>query len=120
MNTNKEYEVQKIREYYTEKEPTELETLKALDAKVKSPANVFAYVFGGISSIIMGLGMSLVMTDIGGVLGIENTMITGIIIGTIGMLGAIIDYPVYKKILGRRRKKYSDEIIALSDNIIKG
>lgn len=118
MNTNKEYEVQKIREYYTEKEPTELDALKKLDTKVKRPANVFAYVFGGISSIVMGLGMSLVMTDIGGVLGIENTMITGIIIGTVGMLGVIIDYPVYKKILGSRRKKYSEEIIALSDNII--
>lgn len=118
MNTNKEYEVQKIREHYTEKKPTELDALKELDAKVKRPANIFAYVFGSISSIVMGLGMSLVMTDMGGVLGIENTMITGIIIGMVGMLGAIIDYPIYKKILGRRRKKYSDEIIALSDNII--
>jgi len=36
------------------------------------------------------------------------------------MLMAIINYPVYKKMLGSRRKKYAAEIIALSDKIMKG
>ena len=66
MNKNdQEFLVQKIRSQYTEKESTELDALRELDAKVKRPANVFAYVFGSISTIIMGAGMSLVMTDIG-------------------------------------------------------
>ena len=65
MNKNdQEFLVQKIRSQYTEKESTELDALRELDAKVKRPANVFAYVFGSISAIIMGVGMSLVMTDI--------------------------------------------------------
>lgn len=120
MNKNdKEFIVQKIRTQYTEKENTQLEALKKLDAKVKKPANVFAYVFGSIAAIIMGSGMSLVMTDIGQTLGIQNTMVTGIVIGVIGLLMAIINYPVFKKILASRRKKYAKEIIALSDNIMK-
>lgn len=121
MNKNdQEFLVQKIRSQYTEKESTELDALRKLDAKVKRPANVFAYVFGSISAIIMGVGMSLVMTDIGATVGISDPMLPGIIIGIAGMFMAIINYPIYKGILGARRKKFSDKIIAISDKIMKG
>lgn len=119
MNRNdQEYLVQKIRTQYTEKEHTNLDALRELDAKVKRPANVFAYIFGGISAIIMGCGMSLVMTDIGSTIGMTDTMVPGIIIGIVGMLMAIINYPIYKGILGSRRKKYADQIMKLSDKIM--
>lgn len=121
MNKNdQDFLVQKIRTQYTEKEHTGLDELKELDTKVKRPANVFAYIFGSISAIIMGAGMSLVMTDIAETVGIQNPMLYGIIIGIIGMFMAIINYPIYKGILGSRRKKYADKIIALSDKIMKG
>ena len=101
MNKNdQEFLVQKIRSQYTEKESTELDALRELDAKVKRPANVFAYVFGSISTIIMGAGMSLVMTDIGATVGISDPMLPGIIIGIAGMFMAIINYPIYKGIIG--------------------
>ncbi|MBP3378806.1 MAG: dihydropteridine reductase, partial [Clostridia bacterium] len=109
----------KIRTQYTEKEHTGLDELKELDAKVKRPANVFAYIFGSIGAMIMGSGMSLVMTDIGTTVGIGDPMIPGIVIGVAGMLMAIVNYPIYKGILGSRRKKYADKIIALSDKIMK-
>lgn len=112
--------VEKIRTQYMEKENTELDELHELDAKVKRPANVFAYVFGSVSALIMGSGMSLVMTDIGESFGITDAMIPGIIIGVIGMLMVIINYPIYKRILGLRRKKYADKVIALSNKIMKG
>lgn len=119
MNKNdQEFLVQKIRTQYTEKEHTGLDELKELDLRVKHPANVFAYIFGSINAIIMGAGMSLVMTDIGGAVGIDDPMIPGIVIGVVGMLMAIINYPIYKGILGSRRKKYADKIIALSDKIM--
>ena len=121
MNRNdQDFLVQKIRTQYTEKEHTGLDELKELDKKVKRPANVFAYIFGSISAIIMGAGMSLVMTDIAETVGIQNPMLYGIVIGIIGMFMAIINYPIYKGILGSRRKKYADKIIALSDKIMKG
>lgn len=120
MNRNdQEFLVQKIRTQYTEKEHGPLDELKALDRKVKKPANVFAYVFGSVSAIIMGSGMSLVMTDIGAQLGISQTMVPGIIIGVVGMLMAIVNHPLYQKILSSRRKKYADRIIALSDQLMK-
>jgi len=119
MNENdKDFLVQKIRTQYTEKESTELDALRALDRRVKRPANVFSYVFGSISAIIMGAGMSLVMTDIGTTVGIDNPMMPGIVIGMIGLVLAIANYPIYKNILTSRRRKYADEIIALSDKIM--
>ena len=118
MNKNdQEFLVQKIRSQYIEKESTELDALCALDAKVKQPANVFAYVFGSIAAIIMGAGMSLVMTDIGADIGVVEPMVPGIIVGIIGMLMVIANYPIYKRILSSRRKKYADKIIELSDKV---
>lgn len=119
MNRNdQEFLVQKIRTQYMEKESTRLDALKELDTKVKRPATVFAYAFGSIGAVVMGSGMSLVMTDIGEVLGMENTMVPGIIIGVIGLVMAIINYPIYKSFLSSRRKKYADQIMKLSEEIM--
>ena len=110
MNKNdQEFLFQKIRTQYTEKEHTHLEALKELDEKVKRPANTFAYIFGSFSAIVMGSGMSLVMTDIGAALGMSNTMVLGTIIGIAGMLMAIINYPIYKGIVR----------LCFSENILK-
>ena len=123
MNRNDtEFIVQKIRTQYMEKDSSEknLDLLRELDAEVKHPANVFGYVFGSISAIIMGAGMSLVMTDIGQQLGISNTMPPGIVIGGVGMLMAIATYPIYKSILASRKEKYADRILELSEKIMNG
>ena len=119
MNKNdQQFMAQKIRTQYMEKTPSELDELRALDAKVKRPANIFAYGFGSISAIIMGAGMSLVMTDIGATVGIASAMAPGIVIGVVGMLMAIVNYPIYKRMLAARRERYADQIIALSDKIM--
>ena len=119
MNRNDtEFMVQKIRTQYTEKEHTGLDELKELDTKVKRPANVFAYIFGSISAIIMGAGMSLVMTDIGATIGITSALVPGIAIGALGLGMALLTYPMYKGILNSRKKKYGAEILTLSDKIM--
>ena len=119
MNKNdQQFMAQKIRTQYMEKQSTELDALRELDAKVKRPANVFAYLFGSISAIIMGAGMSLVMTDIGASIGMQNTMVPGIVIGLVGMVMAIVNYPIYRGIMNTRKKKYADEILSLSDKIM--
>ena len=119
MNKNdQQFMAQKIRAQYMEKESTELDALRELDAKVKRPANVFAYVFGSISAVVMGAGMSLVMTDIGSAIGITDALVPGIAIGVVGLCMALLTYPIYKKILNSRKKKYGAEILSLSDKIM--
>ena len=117
---DKEYVVEKIRSQYTEQEHTELDALKALDAKVKKPANVFGYTYGSLGTIVMGAGMSLVMTDIGAVLGMADTLLPGIVVGVVGLAMALTTYPIHKKILNSRKKKYAHQIMELSDRITKG
>ena len=119
MNRNdQQFMAQKIRTQYMEKESTELDALRELDAKVKRPANVFAYTFGSISAIVMGAGMSLVMTDIGATIGITSALVPGIAIGVVGLGMALLTYPMYKGILNSRKKKYGAEILTLSDKIM--
>lgn len=121
MNKNdQEILAQKIRIQYTEKEHTALDELKELDSKVKRPANLFAYIFGIIGAIVMGSGMSLVMTDIAEMIGVGNPMILGTVIGIVGLIMTIINFPIYKTILNSRRKKYAEEIIEISDRIMEG
>ena len=119
MNRNdQQFMAQKIRTQYMEKTPSGLDALRELDAKVKRPANVFAYVFGSISAIIMGAGMSLVMTDIGATIGIASAFVPGILVGVVGLGMALLTYPMYRGILNSRKKKYGAEILSLSDEII--
>lgn len=118
MNKNdQEFLVQKIRTQYTEREHSGLDELKKLDAKVKRPAYAFAWIFGIVGAMVMGAGMSLVMTDLGSTLGIAEPMVPGVVVGAIGMVMALVNYPIFKSILVSRRKKYAERVIALSDQI---
>lgn len=120
MNKNdQQFAAQKIRAQYIAKEDTELDELRRLDTKVKRPANVFTYIFGSFSAIIMGSGMSLTMTDIGEILKLSNTLVPGIIVGCVGLALVLINYPIYKHILNSRKKKYASEILSLSEKIIE-
>ena len=115
-----EFMVEKIRSQYMQEQHTELDALKALDARVKRPARVFGYVYGTAGAIVMGAGMSLVMTDIGAVLGLEKSLVPGINLGVVGLGMALTTWPIYKKLLASRKKKYASRIMALSERIVKG
>lgn len=114
MNTDKIYAEQIANEYAT-KETSKVKALKKLDAKAKNPAYIFAFTFGIVSSLILGVGMCLCM----GVIGANNllTMVLGIIIGCVGILGVSINYPIYKKILTTSKNKYASDIIKLANEI---
>ena len=117
---DKEFMVEKIRSAYTEPQHTELDELKALDAKVKRPAKVFGFTWGTVGAIVMGSGMSLVMTGIGSVLGMEQPLVPGIVIGAAGMAMTLTTWPIYKRILTSRKKKFAPQIMELSDRITRG
>ena len=62
----------------------------------------------------------IVMTDIGATIGLASAMIPGIVIGVVGMSMALSTYPIYKKMLNDRKKKYAPEILKLSEKIMQG
>ena len=117
-NKDNEYIVRAIRSKYTERSYTELDELIALDKKAKRPADIFAYILGSIGALVMGAGMSLVMTDIGAVAGIDAPLVPGIVIGIIGMAVAIVNYPIYRSVLSSRRKKFAGRVREISDKLL--
>ena len=114
MNTDKIY-AEQIANEYAPKQTSKVKALKRLDAKAKNPANIFAFTFGIVSSLVLGTGMSFAMGVIGS--GSILTIVLGIIIGCIGIVGASVNYTLYKKILTKSKNKYADDIIKLANEI---
>jgi len=115
MSSNEIKLVEKIKEQYTKHALTKTEQLKALDKNVKRGVRVFSYIYGSVSSLVLGTGMCLAM----GVIGTGTPlMLAGIAIGVIGIGLVSSTYPIYKRLLEKSKKKHADEIIALSDEIL--
>lgn len=112
MNNVNQSVVEKIRNDYTQKQISKLDELKALDKKVKRPATVFGYVYGSVSSLVLGTGMCFAMKVIG------NSMALGIGIGVVGIALTLTTYPIFKAILKTRKEKYSKQILELSDSLL--
>lgn len=114
MNTDKIY-AEAIANEYAPKDTSKVLALKKLDRKAKRSANVFAYTFGIITSLIAGTGMCLSMDVIGG--GTAGFMVLGITIGILGLAGMGINYFIYKKLLEKGKQQYAFEIIELAKQI---
>ena len=116
-------ELKRIRDKYTA--PTEAEDkmarLRRLDASVTNTAQAVALVFGVIGTLILGFGMSLIMTELGEALGISGdaAMVIGITVGVAGGILASLAYPIYNAIVKAKRKKLASEIIRLTDELMK-
>lgn len=114
MNTDKII-AEKIASEYAPKNTNKLQALKKLDRKAKQGAEIFAYTFGIISSLILGTGMCFAMEIIGDKSTV--TMILGIVIGLVGIFGVSINYFIYKKLLNKGKMKYGSDIIQLAKEI---
>lgn len=110
--TNKQYANKLIKQYGSQ-EKTDLERLKELDKMVKRPAIIFGYVFGSISTLILGFGMCVAMEEI-----LKGYMWLGIGVGVIGIGLCLLTYPIYKRILSSRKKKYCENILNLSNKLL--
>lgn len=111
-------EVEAIRKKYAPKEEDKMAQLRALDAKVTSRATRISILVGVIGSIIMGTGMSLIMTDFGSLLG-AAALPVGILVGLIGMVILALAYPLYNRTLKKEREKVAPEILKLTDELMK-
>lgn len=111
-------EVEAIRSKYLPKQEDKLEQLRKLHSIPARAASVTAITFGVIGALILGTGMSLIMTDLGAILGLQDVMIPGILIGLIGMIPLGLAYPIYKRVLEKQRRKIGPEILRLSDELL--
>ena len=114
-------EIKKIRQKYQTPEENGMERLRKLDARVTQKATSMSLVLGVLGALIMGFGMSLVMTDLGAVLEMHEvvSMVVGVLSGISGMVLAVLAYPVYKNVVKKERKKAAPEILKLTEELMK-
>ncbi len=108
------------KKYAADTPPAEVDKmaeLRRLDAGVTHKAMTVSLTVGILGALVMGTGMSLIMTELGRLLGIAKPLIPGIIIGIVGMAGVIAAYPVYQLTLKRQRAKVAPQILALTDEL---
>ena len=114
-------EIKKIRERYTAKaEPEEdkMEQLRRLDAGVTKKGTTASLIIGVLGAIIMGTGMSTVMTDFGAPLGVYAIPV-GVAVGCVGMIMVALAYPLYMHITKKERERIAPEILRLTDELLK-
>lgn len=94
-----------------EDEENKMEQLRKLEKNATKSAMVSSIVIGTISTLIFGTGMSLAMEW-------KEFFILGIIVGVIGIVGITLAYPVYSRMIKKRREKIASEIKRLSDELL--
>lgn len=120
-SASEQEEIKKIRQKYQPQEEDKMARLRRLDGEVTRKATTAALSIGIIGALIMGTGMSFVMTNLGEMLGLLGVMglIVGIIIGVIGIVLVCCAYPVYNRIVKKEREKIAPEVLRLTEELMK-
>lgn len=118
-SAQQQQELQHIREKYLPKTPDKMERLRALDAAVTRRASLRAILLGVAGTLVLGIGMSLIMTDFGAAAG-SLAMPLGIALGVVGLAALGCAYPIYNRVLKRERAKAAPEILRLTDELKQG
>ena len=117
-SAQRQKEIEAIRSQYISQEENKLDQLRKLHAIPTQKAQAAALVFGILGALILGFGMSLIMTKIGAALGLF-AMVLGILAGFAGMVLVALAYPVYNRVLKNQREKIAPEILRLSEELLK-
>ncbi len=108
-------EIASIRKKYAP-QVDQMEQLRALDAAVGRRATVLSLLFGIGGALILGTGMSLIMTDLGLALG-AWAMPVGVAAGIVGGILLACAYPVYRRVLQKEREKAAPQILRLIEEM---
>ncbi len=110
-----------LRTKYLPKEESKIDRLRRMDASVSKKATLWSLVLGIVGALVMGLGMSLAMTSLGEVFGLQNVvaMTVGILVGVLGMVAAALAYPLYSCLVKKERERIAPEILRLTDELMK-
>ncbi len=111
-------EVEAIRKKYLPKEEDKMEQLRRLHSIPTQKAQAASIAIGVLGALVLGTGMSLCMTDLGAALG-YLAMVTGILVGILGLVMVALAYPLYNSVLRKERQRIAPEILRLSEELLK-
>ena len=116
-------EIKRIRKKYAEDsartDESSIERLRRLDASVTKKGTTVSLIVGTLGSMLMGSGMSLVMTDLGALLSGMLSLFIGIAVGVVGIVGVALAYPIYKAITKKERERIAPEVLRISEELLK-
>lgn len=120
-NAAQQQEVETIRSKYIPRAESPLERLRKLDQTATQKAQVASLVLGVLGALILGAGMSLLMTDLHQKLAMSTGLgiAIGLILGLVGIVMVALAYPVYNRVIGKERERIAPEILRLSDELLR-
>lgn len=107
-------EIEKIRrKYLPQGEADKMELLRKMDRDTTKSGTIWSIIVGVIGCLLFGVGMCccLVWAD--------TLLVTGIVVGILGMVLMVLALPIYGRITASNRKKIAAQILALSDELLK-
>ena len=105
-------EIDSIRRQYcpSEQKESKLDRLRRLDARIKNSATIISLVLGVLGLLTFGLGLTTILE--------WSNLPLGIVIMLVGSVPIALAYPVYLKILNKNKKRYGQEILSLSEELL--
>lgn len=104
-------EVQEIRRKYLPREENKFEELKCLDDTVQKSGVIESLCVGILGTLVFGIGLCLAMQVIANG---HFFRILGIVVGIIGIAIMLVAYPIYRKMMGKAKDKYTPRILELT------
>lgn len=107
-------EIEEIRKQYlpADEHEIKLARIRILDRWAKMPATVVSIVLGTVGVLLFGLGLCTVIE--------WSNLLIGCILSVLGCGVLGIAYPVYKYLFQRGKRKYGEEILRLSGELLSG
>ena len=105
-------EIDSIRRQYVPREQSEtkIERLRRLDALVKNTATIWSLCLGIFGCLIFGLGLTMILE--------WDIFLWGVLLMLVGSIPMAIAYPIYKGVLKKYKKRYGEEILKLSEELL--
>lgn len=103
-------EIESIRSRYETKTESKLDKLRRIDAKIKGVTTAVALILGVLGCLIFGTGITCFLE--------WERYLLGSLLGTIGIVLMAISFPVYNLVMSYYKKKYTAEILRLSDELL--
>lgn len=105
-------EIEDIRRRYAKPEEKEdkLKRLRSLDNRAKNIPFIVSLSLGIVGALLFGVGLTMVLE--------WNILVWGIIVMLIGCVPIGFAHPVHVILLNRGKKKYGDEILKLSEELL--
>lgn len=111
-------EIETIRKKYLPPEENKLEQLRKLHRSASQKAQARSIAIGVLGALVLGTGMSIIMTELGQLLG-QMSMAVGIPVGIAGLVMVALAYPLYNHVLKKERQRIAPEILRLTEELLR-